>query len=419
MALAKSNRRVRAFLPLVLSAVAAAQPPSPSVRTPPQSAVLAAGSHLQVRLLTAVSSAKSRAGDPVSAVLTVDAAATAAGLVVPAGTVIRGVIRQATPFSWSAPPAVLALDFRELVRPSGPAIALTARVVAVDNARETVDGGGRILGLTPPRQAPSSGPSGDEDALRLAAVVPEVYDLAAFSIRELERPDIVYGPGTDLVLETLAPTPDVPASEPRAEAAPDMGLIALAAAQPARTMAGTPARPADVINLVFSATDDELSGAFAAAGWNTAAALSLRADARTVLAVAESRAYKPGPVSLQSWTGRPPDRVFQKQNNTFDRRHHVRVWRAAQTHGGKPVWAASATHDVGIKFARAERTFTHRVEADIDLERRKIVDDLRFAGVLERSAFARRVGIPATLTNATGDAMKTDGRVAVLVLRRP
>ena len=40
----------------------------------------------------------------------------------------------------------------------------------------------------------------------LAAVVPEVYDLAVFSIRELERPDIVYGPGTDFVLETLAPT---------------------------------------------------------------------------------------------------------------------------------------------------------------------------------------------------------------------
>ena len=51
----------------------------------------------------------------------------------------------------------------------------------------------------------------------LAAVVPEVYDLAVFSIRELERPDIVYGAGTDLVLETLAPTPGAPAREPRAE----------------------------------------------------------------------------------------------------------------------------------------------------------------------------------------------------------
>ena len=344
--------------------------------------------------------------------LTVDAAAS--GLVVPAGTVIRGVIRQATPFSWSASQAVLALDFRELVPPAGAAVAIAVRVVAIDNARETVDATGRILGITPPRQAPSSA----EDALMLAAVVPEVYDLAVFSIRELERPDIVYGPGTDLVLQTLAPTPGAPAREPRAEPAPDVGLMVLSAAQPPRTMAGTPARPADVINLVINATDDELTGALTAAGWNSAVALGLRADARTVLAVAEDRGYTLGPVSLQSWSGRPPDRVFQKQTNTFDRRHHVRIWRAAQAHEGRPLWAASATHDIGIKVARAERTFTHRVEADIDLERQKIVDDLRFAGVLERAGFARRVGIPATLTNATGDAMTTDGRVAVLVLRR-
>ena len=108
--------------------------------------------------------------------------------------------------------------------------------------------------------------------------------------------------------------------------------MVLAAAQPPRTMAGTPARPADVINLVINATDDELSAAFTAAGWNTAVALGLRADARTVLAVAEDRGYTLGPVSLQSWSGQPPDRVFQKQTNTFDRRHHVRIWRAAQTH---------------------------------------------------------------------------------------
>ena len=412
MAFAKLDRRVRAFLPLLLSAVAAVQTLSSPASTSPQSAVLPAGSQLQARLTTGVSSAKSRAGDPVSAVLTVDAAAS--GLVVPAGTVLRGVIRQATPFSWSASQAVLALDFREFVPPAGAAVAIATRIVAIDNAREAVDASGRILGITPPRQAPSSA----EDALMLAAVVPEVYDLAVFSIRELERPDIVYGPGTDFVLETLAATAAAPVREARADAAPDMGLIVLAAAQSPRTMAGTPARPADVINVVINATDDELSGAFTAAGWNTAVALGLRADARTVLAVAEDRGYTLGPVSLQSWRGQPPDRVFQKQTNTFDRRHHVRLWRAAQTHDGRPVWAASATHDIGIKFARAQRTFTHRVEADIDLERQKIVDDLRFAGVLERSAFARRVGIPATLTNATGDAMTTDGRVGVLVLRR-
>ena len=81
--------------------------------------------------------------------------------------------------------------------------------MAVDNARETVDQDGRILGITPPREAPSSA----EGAVLLAALAPELYDFARaeFSFRELERPDIVYGAGTDFVLETLTATRDVPA----------------------------------------------------------------------------------------------------------------------------------------------------------------------------------------------------------------
>ena len=83
-----------------------------------------------------------------------------------------------------------------------------------------------------------------------------------------------------------------------------MSLLAIAAAQPLRTVAGTPARPADVINLVFSASEVALQHAFDTAGWNTAVALGLRADVKTILAVAVDRGYKLGPVSLQSLNGR-------------------------------------------------------------------------------------------------------------------
>ena len=184
-----------------------------------------------------------------------------------------------------------------------------------------------------------------------------------------------------------------------------------------RTVAGTPARPADVINLVFSASEAALQHAFDAAGWNTAVALGLRADVKTILAVAVDRGYKLGPVSLQALNGRSPDHVYQKQTNTFDRRHHIRIWRVPETYQGQPVWAASATHDIGIKFAREERTFTHRVEQAIDLERQKVVDDLRFAGSVVGYALENRPGVPTQLTNATGDVMTTDGKVAVVLLR--
>ncbi len=136
-----------------------------------------------------------------------------------------------------------------------------------------------------------------------------------------------------------------------------------------------------------------------------------------MLAVAEDRGYTLGPVSLETIGGRPPDRVFQKQTNTFDRRHHVRIWRLAEAHQGVPVWIASATHDIGVKFVRQERTFTHRVETDIDIERQKIVDDLRFAGAIARYTLAERRDVPARVMNATEDPMTTDGRIAVIVLQ--
>jgi hypothetical protein len=386
----------------------------PAAVAVPQTQTLSSGSRIQLRLTTSVSSATARVGDAVSAVVTVDVPL--ADGVLSRGTVAHGIVRQVTAFSWRASQAVLWMEFRELVEAGGRPLPIATRLVAIDNGRETVDGMGRLLGITPPHEAPSSA----EESILLAAVAPEVYDLerVAFRIRELEGPNITYAAGTDITIETTAPTPGILAGAARPEPRPDQALIALAAAQPTRTMAGRPPRLADVINFVFNGSDDELSAAFTAAGWSSAVALGMRADARTVLAVAEDRGYSVGPVSLETLDGRPPDRVFQKQTNTFDRRHHIRIWRLAQPHQGAPVWVASATHDVGVKFVREERTFTHRVETDIDIERQKIVDDLRFAGSIARYGLAPRSDVPSRLMNATDDAMTTDGRVAVVVLQR-
>jgi hypothetical protein len=377
------------------------------------STMLPSGSRIQLRLTSSVSSANARVGDAVGAVVTVDVPL--AGGVLPRGTVVRGTVRQVSPFSWAAPQALLWIEFQELLAPGGRTIPIATRLVAVDNARDTIDATGKILGIAPPREAPTSA----EDSVSLAAVAPELYDLqrVAFRIRELERPEIAYPAGTDITVETVTDTPDVPVGDARVEPSPDKSLIALAVAQPTRTAAGRPPRPADVVNFVFNGSDEELSAAFEAAGWTSAVALSLRADARTVLAVAEDRGYTLGPVSLETMGGRPPDRVFQKQTNTFDRRHHVRIWRLAEAHQGVPVWIASATHDVGVKFVRQERTFTHRVETDIDSERQKIVDDLRFAGAIARYTLAERRDVPSRVMNATEDPMTTDGRIAVIVLQ--
>jgi hypothetical protein len=59
---------------------------------------------------------------------------------------------------------VLGLQFGQLVDESGRATGVNARLLAIDNARETVDAEGRILGLPPHRALP-----GEVEALLLLA----------------------------------------------------------------------------------------------------------------------------------------------------------------------------------------------------------------------------------------------------------
>lgn len=337
------------------------------------------------------------------------------GVAIPAGSMLRGVVRQTTAFTWSHPQAVLWLDFRELIDSRGIVIPIATKVVDVDNARETVDQNGRLLGIIPPRERPSRA----EDLVLLAALLPEVFALetAEYRLREEERPDIEYRAGVDMTLETLASTRNVPVGDPDGSPRLDAALPRLAAAQPTRTTAGKPPKTADVTNLLFLGTEQQVTNGFRVAGWTTADALGLRSDVKTILAVAEDRGYQLGPVSQQWLDGKPPGLVFQKQNNTFAKRHHVRIWRRPQTWQGRPVWIGAATHDIGIKFVTQERSFTHQVDSRIDLERQKIVDDLRFTGLIERPISVDRPAVPKRSENATQDLMQTDGRIAIVRFR--
>jgi hypothetical protein len=119
-------------------------------------------------------------------------------------------------------------------------------------------------------------------------------------------------------------------------------------------------------------------------------------------------------MSMLLLEGRPPDLVFQKQNNTFAARHHLRIWRRPARFHGQEVWICSATHDIGIAFSEEDRTFIHKVDTQIDRERAKVVSDLLFTGLVQGIALVDRPDVPTKLFNATGDALETDGKMAVI-----
>ena len=75
---------------------------------------------------------------------------------------------------------------------------------------------------------------------------------------------------------------------------------------------------------------------------------------------------------------------------------------------------ASATHDTGINFSEQNRTFIHTIDPQVDLERAKVVNDLLLTGLVRGLSLVDRSGVPQDLSNATGDALKTDGSMAVI-----
>src|SRR5207249_8951250 len=95
--------------------------------------------------------------------------------------------------------------------------------------------------------------------------------------------------------------------------------------QPFRTIAENPPRPSDLTNIMFLATGEELRTAFEKAGWFPPSRLDAQSKLETARALIEARGYKEGPMSILLLDGRAPDLSFQKGNNTFAQRHHLRI----------------------------------------------------------------------------------------------
>lgn len=383
-------------------------------------AEIPAGAQLSIRLQNRLVSEHDQPGERVSAMLIAPVRINGKDLL-PAGFQVEGEIADLSPAHKRLNHSVLLLHFGRLTGKSSHSIEFRARVLDVDNARESVDADGVIHGLRPLRRKPDT----VEDLLMLAAAAhPAVLagmELGKFVVAEVEKPRIVYEPGVEMWLLLTSPLsiagdpqPDV-LREPAALRL-TKSLRSLIDSLPQRTETHRRVK-SDMVNLAFFGTEEQLKAAFKSAGWMAAQDLDVRTDVKTFLAVADHHSYRQGPVSLLTIDGEPPALVFEKETNTFSKRHHIRIWRTEQTYMGSPVWIGAATHDIGIDFSRKDKTFTHSVDPDIDLERQKIVDDLAFTGDVKAWSLIARPSIPNKFQNATGDSLLTDGSIAAIALK--
>ena len=375
----------------------------------------ASTSDFQARLQSDVSSAHSKINDSVAAV-SIAPVMVNGRVMATAGCSLPGrVVESLRPRGLNAR-EVVGLEFAQLVDSLKVEHPIKATLIDVDNARESVDEQGRILGLPPVGKKPDD----PVDVLKIAARGIPMLQAMFTKITGKGPAQINYRPGAEITLRLTDPwtTGPLQCGSPMPPAiAPRTGLAQVVEDQPIRTTSRSAGKPADVTNLMFLGTRADLMSAFEAAGWLTADAAGVESSTRTFLAVAAGQGYKEGPVSLELLEGKPPDLVFQKQLNTFAKRHHVRIWQRPGDVLGRTVWVGAATHDTGIVVTSESKWFTHGIDPDLDAERAKVVNDLAFAGAVQSMTAVDRPKAPRQGKNASGDVIRTDGRMAVLMIQ--
>ena len=372
------------------------------------------GTQLEIRLTSAVNSATAKVNDPVEAVV-IAPVIVGENLVIASGVKVHGVIKEVKQPDKPSDQAVVQIQFDQLLE-GAKKTPLSARVVSIDNARETVDDQGRILGIV----ASETGTARlDQGIAKVTQKYPGLGDFLGMAkgavLKEVDA-SIHYEPGVEMTIElTKALKWNETSTGPMLRAiTPVDKLGELVNREPIRTVALKPPRPSDLTNLMFIGSQQQIQDAFKAAGWSLAQAQNKQSEFETFQAMAEMRGYKEAPVSTLLLDGHPPDMVFEKQNNTFNARHHLRIWHRPEAFDGKEVWMCAATHDIGIDFSQRDYTFIHKTDPEVDRERAKVVNDLVFTGQVRGLALVERPDAPTTGQNATGDDIKTDGRLAVL-----
>jgi len=380
-----------------------------------------AGQTFRIRLSQPVSSYSSKPGMPVQGFL-IESPQCDGLPAFPTGTVVEGHIVSVhkVGIGFRHEIATLGLDFDRILPGDAPPMEIHTQVLEVDNAREIVRDG-VIHGIR------STNTPQDHLSSRVAYLLmwsPHLYWVlpayrAVFPV--LPEPELYFPPGTDLSLELSTPllvdNSDRPAPLNLEFDQPDQDALdrkALSLPERTSTLQG---HDADVVNLAFIGSRQQIEGAFQAAGWKSADAMSTRTALREIGSFLLLRNYPRGPMSKQLLGDRTSDFRWQKGLDSLARRDHLRIWSEPETWQGRPLWLSASTRENGASFSLRRRNFVHHVDPAIDVEREKVVRDLTLAGCVETVHNAPRPAMSPSLENSTGGELHTDGAVAVVQLK--
>lgn len=382
-----------------------------------------AGTPLHIRLATTIGSYASKVGAPVQAVV-IAPVVVDGETVLPAGSGVSGKVKMVARVGLGIrhESAAIELAFDRLTLPAQNSLPFSARVAEVDNALERVSRDGRIRRL----RATDSGGFRVSGYIRMLMLRCELHAAIAVwlvksAVIKVAEPEIYFPAGTELTLTLTAPLrPD--ASLPGAPAGDGLSdedrgnLQRVVAAMPDRTYAADTHRASDLTNVLLIGSRDQVTAAFAAAGWSQALPASFRRRLQWLRAIGERHGFSSAPMSPLLLDGAEADMSWEKGLNDVSKRHHIRLWKQPGDWKGRELWIGAATRDVDLAYLRPGQPFTHTIAANVDQEREKVAFDLAFTSCASVLDWMDRKSVPDLTENATGDSMTTDRRLVAVQL---
>jgi hypothetical protein len=408
----------RGFLSLGLLALTACLSGSPQAAANCED--LPAGKSFWIRLLDPVASYSSKPGATVRAVL-IQSPECNLLPVFPAGLEVDGevVAVRRVGLGFKHDTASVELIFDHIVTASGTVLPIAAQVAEIDNARESVSNGvihgiratntpqGRITSRL--IHMPTFDPYSDMGLI--------VYRAFTF----LPEPEIYLPPGTDLRLRLNAPLfvgdqPELPHVSFQMDEYERGDVEMLLGKVPFRTATGH-GKDADLVNLLFVGSEEQIKGAFAAAGWMPGDRNSKNAFFHEFGAFLTYSNYPTMPLSRQFLNGQVQDMTWQKSFDSYGKREHLRIWEQPSAVLGQEAWLGAYTRETSAALSLKYHKFIHHIDANLDDGVNMLVRDLTLSGCVESVRQLARPEVPQLLVNSTGDEMRTDGMLAIVELK--
>jgi len=176
--------------------------------------------------------------------------------------------------------------------------------------------------------------------------------------------------------------------------------------------------PGDRVNFIIVGSQDQVQGAFKAAGWVAVDRTQKDAIVRGLFATLSKEAYVTLPMSELQLFGRPQDFGYAQADplRVVASRHHFRIWKAPFTFNGMEVWAGAGTHDIGFDRDQRNNGVTHKIDPATDGERDYIRDSLTQTGMVVKSEYLTPTDPVTSARTATGSGFTSDGRTVIIYL---